>query len=282
MKRIFEKLLLTVLVLAVTGACLLAFAACGEKGTSAPYTPATFDETRIYELDPGNTNLMGNETARLALALFLDKEETYFKFETDGTVHGQFKTIPLNVNSLFDTLGKYMSNLSKDNLVAQLKNTDIAETLNENVEPMFPGFIARFIEGDVEGAMKLVQDSVGLNIVGLDFSDEKLKNAVLKMGEQYKKTNGKSMRLPADIFDIIPEEFSLVLTADWQYNLVSLTGNDGTIHDAVYIGGEPAHSALTQPFAIFSRYAEDNGSETMYLRIEVANIDLALKLKETK
>ncbi len=282
MKRRFTKILLTVFALAIMTSCLFAATACDEKNTNAPYTPATFGETRIYELDTEKTNLMGDATAKLALALLLNKEETYFKFETDGTVHGQLKTISLSLNSLFDTLGKFMPDFSKDSLAAQLRNTDIADGLNENVEPMFPGFISRFLEGDVEGALKLVQNSVGLNVAGLDFKDEKLKNAVLKMGEQYKNTNGKSMRLPADILDIIPEEVSLALTVDWQYNLVRLKGSDGTTHDAVYIGGEPAHSAMTQPFAIFSRYVGDDGSETMYLRIEVANIDLALKLKETK
>ena len=261
MKRRYTKTLLTVLALALICPCLFAFAACDAKKTEAPYTPETFSKTRIYELDTEHTNLMGQTMAPLMMNLLLDKQESYFEFGKDGKVRGQLKTIPLSVNSLFDALSRFGNDISRESVSAQLRNLDIAQTLQEDVEPLLPGFTERLSDGDVEGAFKLLQNTTGLNFKGL---------------------GGKSMRLPANLLDLIPDNTQLSLTIDWEYNLVHLTGNDGTPYDAVYIGGETAHSAYTQPFAIFTMYTESDGTETMYMRIEFVNVDIALKLRETK
>ena len=270
MKRRYTKTLLTVLALALICPCLFAFAACDAKKTVAPYTPETFSKTRIYELDTEHTNLMGQTMAPLMMNLLLDKQESYFEFGKDGKVRGQLKTIPLSVNSLFDALSRFGNDISRESVSAQLRNLDIAQTLQEDVEPLLPGFTERLSDGDVEGAFKLLQNTTGLHFKGLDFSEGPLKDG------------GKSMRLPANLLDLIPDNTQLSLTIDWEYNLVHLTGNDGTPYDAVYIGGETAHSAYTQPFAIFTMYTESDGTETMYMRIEFVNVDIALKLRETK
>lgn len=273
-----NKILLTCLVAVISLSCLFAFAACGEKETKAEFTPETFAETRVYELDTQNTKIMNDPLISLVAFGFIDKQNSYFEFGADGRVRGQIKTTTLDIDSILASLSSF--NVTKDSIGAMLKNIDLGSGLNTMAEPMFPGFARHIAEGDLEGAMKLVEDSLGLNLQGFDYSDPKLTAALKKMGDEYKNSNGTNLHLPEDLLDLIPQQLAIV--ADWQYNIVRQTGNDGTTRDAIFIGGETAHSAMTQSFAVFSMSKDKNGKETLSLRIEFLNTTISLKLREKK
>lgn len=270
MNRKYAKILLVILVLAVVASSLFALSACDKK------TPerTVFSEPRKYEFDVANTQLMNNSTIRLALAVLVDANESYLEFGTDGMVHGKIQTVKLNLDSLLDMLG---DSFSKDSISAQIGAINLASMLASNAEPMFPGLTSCIVEGDIVGALELVQKSLGLNVSGLDLSSDAAKEAVAKMGEEYKNSNGKSMHLPSNLLDLIPNELCVALTVDWEYELVHLTGSDGTPHDAVYVGGV-SHDVHTQPFGVFTMTTASNGLQKMSMRIEFLDANIAFKI----
>lgn len=274
MNKKYAKILLVVLLLAVIASSMFALSACNKQQPERE----VFGESRIYELDFAYTNVMDQPMVGLILNLLLDPVESCFEFGTDGVVRGKLQTQTLNLNSLLDMAGSFSSGITKDSIAAQIGAVDVASMLNSNVEPMFPGIVSRIVDGDLKGALELVQKTMGLNITGIDFEDEEIKKAVLKMGEEYTRTNGKNMHLPSNLLDLIPEELCVAVTAEWEYELVHLKGSDGTPHDAVYIGGV-SHNVNTQPFGVFTMTTSSNGTQRMVLRVEFLDVDFGLKLR---
>ncbi len=277
MKKNIAKISLILMLVAVLVCGAVALTACDDKGGSA-----VFETERVYKLDTTNINFMGQrELVPLVCSLLLDEEKTYFTFKTDGTVHGQISLkegLFDSIGTLIDGLSGFMPDLTMDSINSMIANIDLAEGLEFYAEPMFPGFTAYLENGDANGALGLLKSSLGLSIGGIDFSQGALKEAVQTMGTNYKNTG--ELKLPANLLSIIPPQTQLSLNADWQYTIQHLKGEDGKSHDGIYIGGAVAHNpSQTQPFAIFTMGKNDEGKETLLLRIEFMNIDLALVME---
>lgn len=274
-------LILAVVTTLILSACL--FAACDEK---EEVKPLAFSQDRVFKLDAENINFMGNPHIVVAavIALALDEDETYFEFKSDGTVHGQISTKAgilgiaenlLENETIKGLLGDSFGDLSIESIGNMIAQVDLAEGLEFYAEPMFPGFTKCLEDGNADAAFKLIENTLGLNIKGVDFSKGALKEAVEKMGQEY--ATYKTLHLPSNLLEIIPKDAQLTLSADWEYNLVHLKGEDGAKHDALYIGGDVAHDpATTQPFAIFTYTENQDEPARLELRIEFMSITLAL------
>lgn len=278
MKKRFAKLTVAIALIAALCCMAATLSACDEEQNHA------YEQDTVYVLDPSNINFMGNtELAAIVVDrnILLDPDETYFEFKTDGTVHGQLTTkagLFGSIGGLLDSLKTFGLDMSLDDINAMIGSVDLADGLKSYAEPMFPGFTQRLIEGDAEGAFQLLENSIGLNIKGLDFAHDPLKAAVKKMGEDYQRTG--ALKLPSNLLSLIPADAQISITADWQYNIEHVVDSDGIAHEAIYIGGAVAHNAAqTQPFAIFTRAQNSAGEDTLTLVIEFMNITLGLKQK---
>ncbi len=258
-----KKMLILLMVLITLCASLTVFVACDDKASD------TFSEERSFAIDNQHTNIMGVVTGNVLgiienLALNIDN--THFTFRPDGKLHGQIQTkagLFANIDSILALAG-----VNQDMLADMLSTFYIGDLIDAYVEPMFPGFKAHLQKGDLKSALGLIERSLGFNVVGLDYEDEDIKNAL--------KYIGQTMTLPSNLLEIIPEDTVLTLTFDEEYSIRKVVGNDGKEYDAIYIGRDMLDNSNTQPFAIFTMI-EDEGVLILKLRIEFMNIDLGLK-----
>ncbi len=272
MNKKIVKILLCVTLIAVLSCSALALVACDDQAH-------TFKKDRTFAFDFSSTYFMGFEPAVVKIVaadLLFDTEETYLTFKSDGTVQGQLKTqagLFGRIDDLLERLGALGIDMTMDDVNSMIATIDLAEGLEFYAEPMFPGFTDNLVKGDIAASFDLIEDTLGLNIAGLDFSKGELHEAIVAMGNEYKQN--KTLHLPSNLLDIIPKDAQLALTINWQYSLEHLKGEDGKEYDAIYIGGPVAHNAeQTQPFAILTMSENSKGTAVMHLVIEFMNIDL--------
>lgn len=259
MKKTTARIITTVIALVLLFSCVFALCACNEKEGNT----AVFKSDTRYAVDYENLNMMDmNKTlVRVIVNAAIDKDNTYFEFKTDGTMHMQVQTkagLFKNVNGLLTNLGVDIS--------SALSSFDVKTSVDKYVEPMFPGFTQKLESYDLQGALGLIKHSLGFNIEGLDLTDAKVKEAVKYVGD--------NMALPADLLDAIPQDTVLKLTLDTQYAIRDLTASDGTQFRAIYLGYKVKDNPQTAPFGIFT--LKDNDASA-YLSIEFMNINIAIK-----
>ena len=257
MKKNVLKLTAIAIVALVTLTCAFALSACDEKRTDV------FEQNTKFYLDNDTLYFMGQPDILVSLveSVAINMDETYFEFRTDGTVHMQVTTkdgLFRNVNDLLEGYGIDLGFLTSMNL---------QDSIDAYVEPMFPGFDERISEGDLEGALKLIRNSLGFDITGLDYENDGVKEVLAYVGA-YKS-------LPSDIFAKIPTDTVLRLTFDSTYDLRTVKGADGKEYTAIYIS-DIKNNPSTQPFGVFT-VKEDNGVKKATLRIEFMDITVGVK-----
>ncbi len=257
--KIFVILTLTLIIAVIP----VMFTACDKTNESV------YEGGKKFGIDTDHTDIMGIKGAELnlMLKLILNSDNTYFEFKEDGYLHGQLQTrsgIIKSIESIISMIGGSNQEVEIGDMLA---NIDLSGMVNAYVEPMFPGFTDKLKAGDLEGALGLIKSSLGFNITGLDFDDEQIIEAVKYIGE--------TMRLPANLFEIIPKDTVLTLTFDTQYARRKVTTTSGDKIDAVYLGYKVKDNPSTQPFGVFTESKIDDKT-ALALKIEFMNIDIGL------
>ncbi len=195
------------------------------------------------------------------VADLFDKEESYFTFTSDGKVHGQLKTIDNLVESALGLLDLFGYDINE--LTAGLADIDIDEAvIQPYVVDMFPGFTL----DHVEESFNLMKKSLGLSLIGIDFESEIIKGIE------------RTHRVPSDIIDQLPSNFSFGIAFDQTYHLETLTDSEGNTFKAVYVGDIVAHNENTEPFVVFTQ-SEKKGKKILTLDVEFIMIHLVLEEK---
>lgn len=267
MKKNLMKVVSLVFVLVLSVCCTIVLSACNEEETDAFKS-----DTRFY-IDNETTDFMGQINGKTYLPLIetlaLNMDETYFEFGKDGMLHMQIQT----KDGLFGSVESLLKNSIVKNLLgdidveSMLESVDLTQGIEFYVEPMFPGFAQKIDEEDFEGALELIRRSLGFNIVGLDYNDEGVKQAVAYVAQ--------NKALPGNLLSLIPADTVLKLTLDTEYSIRHLTGADGKQYDAIYLGYDVKENPSTTPFAVFTM-TEDDGVTKLLLRLEFMDIDIGL------
>lgn len=233
MKKIF-----TVLILAtILSACVLAFAGCEEKKTYA--------EEDISFGVTNETTVMG-----IPLNLVLDPSSG-IELKKDGTF-----VLSLMLN---DGAPRLLNNYFD---LEAMSEADLSGFINAYVKPLFPGFTL----DDVKGSLDLIKNSLGAEIVGLDFEDENVKKLVDSL-----ETTGK---INSDL--VIPEGLGIRYTSFYEIKTLKSesTGKEYTaiFTDKYSEGGEPY-------FVLTMDTDPESGKKTLALRVEFLNLSLRLVQK---
>ncbi len=257
--KIFAILLVTALALGL----MLSLAACNKDGER-------FGKDVRFGVNNEKLDFMGttNEGGTIGFIeeLALDMDQTYFEFKKDGTVHGQIQTREDLFEILDDVLGLLSQYFGVD--ISDFSSIDLSQWFSSYVDPMFPGFSDKLKDGDLAGALELVHQSLGFNIVGMDMSKPEFKAVVKEVGET-------GMLNVQSLLDCIPSDTVLKLTMDWNYYIRTVKGADGKEQKAIYVGDDvAANYKQTQPFAIFTM--TEGKKRELILRIEFMKITLAL------
>ena len=203
----------------------------------------------------------------LPLSIFsevLNEDESYFTFTSNGKVHGQLKT--KTKNEIFEVIGGLLTlfDVDLDEIAAGLPDIDLDETIvKPYVVDMFPGFTL----DHVVDSFSLMTKSLGLSIIGFDLENEQIQGIIADIEETH--------RVPADLLDRLPDDFSFGLAFDGYYFIKTVVDADGNERQAIYVGGGVAHNPDTQPFVIFSM-EEESGRKNLTLDVEFIMISLKL------
>ena len=254
MKTTFKILTLTVVLLLIA---VLAFALVACDKDSAP-KDEYFENDMLFKISD-DTEIVGLPYG--IFSVLFDEDESYFTFTSDGKVHGQLKTKQGLVSTaidLLDTMGYDVNELTSG-----LADIDLDEALvDPYVVDMFPGFTL----DHVEESFDLMKNSLGLSLIGIDFEHEIIRGIE------------STHRLPADLLDRIPADFSFGIAFDEIYHIKTVTDADGNTMKAIYVGDIVAHNENTQPFIIFSM-SEKKGKKVLTLDVEFIMIHLVLEEK---
>lgn len=267
-----KKVLITAIVLAMLSSCLFALCACGGTGSDEA-EPTYFDTTKRFKFNYDKTSLMGYGGRGIVNALFeiaFDVENTYLEFTPDGQMHLQIRTqenlLGSKLDSIFNALEAFkIANLTKADVEKMLESFSVEAQIDDYVEPMFPGFKAKLREGDLDGALKLLQRSLGFYLYGLDYENDSVKELIDYVG--------KNMKLPATILDDIPDDTIITLTLDNSYCIKEGTGSDGVTHKGIYIS-EIANEPNTQSFGVSTVTTNKKGEMELVLRVEFMGMQL--------
>ncbi len=259
MKKSIAKIITIAIALVVISSCVLTFCACDEEDTSVFKTDTRYN----VNYDKLNVMDMNKLIVNVIVAAAIDKNNTYFEFKTDGTMHMQIQTkagLFADVTALLD---EYLPDFD---ISSALQSFDVEGSVDNYVEPMFPGFKKKLQQYDLQGALALIKHSLGFNIEGLDLTDEKVQAAIKYVGD--------NMALPGDLLSAIPSDTVLRLTLDTQYAIRDLTAYDGTQFRAIYLGYKVKDNPQTAPFGVFTL---TNGDAEGALSVEFMNIHLSIK-----
>lgn len=261
MKNSIVKISAIAIVSVLLVACTFTLFACDKD-------ESVFEKDTRFDVDYDKLNFMdmSNIIVKAIVGAAVDKDNTFFEFKSDGTMHMQIQTkkgLFADIPKLLDTIGKFGVSID---ITSALENFDVKGSVEKYVEPMFPGFTQKLKNYDLQGALGLIKHSLGFTIDGLDLTNEKVKAAVKYIGD--------NMALPADLLDAIPGDTVLRLTLDTQYALRNLTASDGTAFRAIYLGYKVKDNPQTAPFGVFTLSENDTIGN---LSLEFMNIHIAIK-----
>ena len=277
-----KKVVIVALIAVMVGALALGLCACDNNRNNNKDNNDNddnvvewyhFDEDIRFDLNKSKTNVMDMDMGpTIIIALFnmaLDESNTYMEYKADGTMHFQLQTQAGLFGEKFDKLMDALKTVGMEiDVGAMLANVELTGMLQSYVEPMFPGFTAKLEDGDLEGSLNLISNSLGLNIVGLDYSDAEVKKLIKEIGQ--------TKRLPSDLIERIPDDTVLTLTWDSSYYVWDVTGHDGKQYTAIAIG-ELGKTDYTQPWCVFDLSTNTNGTRALFFRAEFMMSQLAFK-----
>lgn len=272
-----KKIVIVALIAVMVGVLTLGLCACDNNSntnTNDTQEWYHFDEAVRFDVIEARTNVMDMDIGPLLIPVLFnmafDRSNTYIEFKPDGKMHFQLQTHPELLSKTLDDLLAMLKNLFKldINVGEMLSGVELTGMLNDYVEPMFPGFTAKIEDGDLEGALNLISRSLGLNIVGLDYSNAEVKKLI--------KEIGTTKRVPADLLDRIPSDTVLTLTWDSSYYIWDVTGHDGKTYKAIAIG-ELGKTNDTEPWCTFDLSTNADGVQELFFRAEFMMSQLAFK-----
>lgn len=276
MKNTVKRFILIALIAVIAVSCTVGLCACngGNDDGAAASADASkdysyFDEDVRFKIDKNKFNVMDKLNLTLSSTIFglaIDNDNTYAEFKTDGTMHFQLQTketLWTNINLLLNLIPSD----SGFNIDQMLSSADLTGMLRDYVEPMFPGFTAKLESEDLKGALELVERSLGLNIVGLNYDNSDVKQIINYIA--------RTKRLPSYLLNRIPKDTVLTLTWDAAYSIKELTAHDGSKYTAVSIG-ELGRTDFTQPWCVFDMTVDGNGERELFFRAEFMMSQLGL------
>lgn len=254
-----KRIVSIVLILALALTLAVSFVACDKGGSAAK--DEHFANDMLFKID--------DETAVVGLPFgvfseVFNEDECYFTFTSNGKVHGQLKT--KTKHEIFEVIGGLLNifNVDLDEITAGLPGIDLDEMIvKPYVLDMFPGFTL----DHVVDSFRLMTKSLGLSIIGFDLENEAIQGIIADIEETH--------RIPADLIDRLPDDFSFGLAFDCTYFLKKVVDADGNERQAIYVGGDVAHNPDTQPFTIFTM-SEQGGRKHLKLDIEFIMISIDL------
>lgn len=230
MKKIFTVVFLIIAFVL----CVLPLSGCGDKKTYV-------EEDMSFALT-NKTTVMG-----IPLNLVLDASSG-IELKEDGTFVLNLMLndgAPQLLNNYFD--------------LEAMSKADLSGFINAYVKPIFPGFTL----DDVKGSLDLIKNSLGIEIVGLDFEDENVKKLVESL-----ETTGK---INSDL--VIPEGLGIRYTSFYEIKTLKseTTGKEYTaiFTDKYSEGGEPY-------FVLTMDTDSESGKKTLNMRVEFLNLTLNL------
>lgn len=259
MKKTVKTLVIITICLALVLSLSIGFTACDKE--DATNRDEHFANDMLFKIDD-ETTVWG-----LPLSIFsevLNEDESYFTFTSNGKVHGQLKT--KTKQEIFEVIGGLLQlfEINLDDISAQLPNIDLDEMIvKPYVVDMFPGFTLDHVVESFE----LMKKSLGLSLIGFDLENEQIQGIIAEIEETH--------RIPADLIDRLPDDFSFGLAFDGTYFLKTVVDADGHSQKAVYVGGDVAHNPSTQPFVIFSM-EDEGGRKHLALSVEFIMINIVL------
>lgn len=235
----------------------------------------SFDKDMRFDLDVSKLGLMDIDlinpaTLTMLGNLMIDKENTYAEFTNDGQMHFQIRTkagvFGELLNNIFAALRQLKIDIDKETVNEMLSSFEIEGMIDSMVEPMFPGFKAELMQGDLDGALKIIQNSLGFYIEGFDYSDDNIKAILNQVAHD--------MTLPGNLLDLIPADTVLTLSFDSKYYVKDVKGSDGNNYKGIYVSEIGANSD-TQPFCIFDVTNDSkNGKTKLFFRVQFMNLSI--------
>jgi len=217
-----------------------------------------YNKTTKFAIDTDEVIVAGTYLYKQIEELALNKNNCYAEFTSDGKLHFQIQT----ATGLFEDLTPLLALLDEGALDG-LGEFDLNAAVRQYVAQLFPGFTI----GDLEDALGLIESSMGVNIKGLDYSNQDVKNLL--------STISSTGKLPNDIFDKIPKSTVLTLTMDVDYRIKTVKSVSGAEFTAIYLGKEVAVNPDTQPIGIFTQ-TEKDGKKYLVLSIDFIGLSLPL------
>lgn len=227
-----------VLIVVIVGA-LIAAAVFGYKSEDL----GVFEEDMHFQLN--TFKVLGND---FSFAVSMSK--SYIDLNSDGTCIIRITPLPGLGNIIPAIIGG--SAISYEGLEA---------LAGQYLVPLFPGFTF----DDIDGSFKLMEDSLGIKIVGFDESSP----------EYVSLRNKIENRQPITNF-ALPSKLAIEIKA--KYKVVKLYGEDNKEYTAVHIGGYD-ESYAKEPFCIFTLNETEKGPEVRG-RIEFLDMEMAALLVE--
>ncbi len=306
MKKNAIKFLSLTIAIVMLVACTTALVACDKESVDV------FEKTTRFNFDVARVSAFGGEATDMGglVGLILpivtdedmenlwalDAKTSYVEFYADGTMHAQIQTAPNIFNKIGDIveglsslMGGGGEDVSEMNLNAMLADLHLENFIATYIEPMFPGWTDKLKQGDLKGAMGLIESSLGFNITGIDTEDEGVKAIVESIAKNMRESNHFKIDDDIDIlgaFQALTDEngegVRIAITFDSTYKIVSNVASDGKVHQAIYLGGL-ADNTSTQPWGVFTmtNNADSDDADLQALggrrivwRFNVANVSI--------
>jgi|AGTN01.1.fsa_nt_gi hypothetical protein len=193
-------------------------------------------ETEYYYLDLENCDALG----MITLDFVCVKDDSYVVLRDDGTATIRLKVDTAMLGSLLPFLGSGEIDLDQMN---------IPFFFDEYVTGLIPG--ASF--ADLLHSLNLMKKSVGVEIIGIDgLLSQVVDNKIA----------------PANL--TIPDDLAIEYTDVYEFKTLT-SAITGKTYEAVYMGKYDENS---DPFVIMTKGKNEDGYETLYLRIEFVKFTL--------
>lgn len=222
------KVISIIMVVLMSLSCLFLFTGCAEH----------LDEDAFFQIK------MESRVMDYPVALALTADSGIL-LKKDGTM-----TVSLMINDFATTLVNGMD-------LSSLSSVNIEKEAGAYAVPIVPGFTMR----DVLGSFELLKNSLGIELVGLDYENEDIKKLVDSLQETGKVNSDLK----------VPGGLGIRYTGFYELKTLrsEITGEEFT---AVYVD---KYSENGEPYVIMTMTTDpESGKRVLYLRVEFMNISL--------
>jgi hypothetical protein len=221
------------------------FAACGDKDETVDNGSHVRSET-IYYLDTVSLWTMGS-----GFESYFDKDKSYVKLSPDGNIDIQLRVSDVALS------------MAKIALLAIDASTVDVMGFECYVEGLFPGESL----GDLESIVDRLKTAFGVEITGIDFSNENIQAICTSLKEN--GTLPEHVKLPVD-------EICISIKNHYCLKDVKSDTRDEPFK-AVYVGDYTEHS---DPYVILTQGKSVDGADNIILRNEVLRLTAEFKIPQ--